>query len=295
MLSQVPFMKSVAAMLAGALTLLPQQTFRSGVNTVEIYATVVDRDGRLVPDLTKDDFQVYDDTKPVAIDVFAAGTQPITMALMVDESPSVSRVADRIESAVTEFSKHFLPGDRATIGAFSHIVRLDPQLSEKPGDLVSLVLGGRPRFPSGTALWDAIDNARNALKGESGRRVVLLLTDADENCSLSDPGEVALRIEQEGTMVYAIGVRGNTGLPAQDLRRLSRLSGGYNFELRRDDDLASTLARVADELHRQYVIGFSPAVLDGQRHRLTVTSKRPGLTIRARETYIAARAGGVGQ
>ncbi|HVQ41983.1 MAG TPA: VWA domain-containing protein [Vicinamibacterales bacterium] len=288
-------MKLTVLGLAAIVAALPQQIFRSGVNTVEIYATVVDRDGRHVPDLTKDDFQIYDDTKPVKVDVFAAGTQPITMALMVDESPSVSRVADRIESAVKEFSKHFLPGDRATIGAFSHIVRLDPKLSEKPGDLISMVLGGRPRFPSGTALWDAVDDARNALKGESGRRVVLLLTDADENCSLSDPGEVALRIEREGTMVYAIGVRGNTGLPARDLQRLSRLSGGYYFELRRDDDLTSTLARVADELHRQYVIGFSPATLDGQRHVLAVTSKRPGLTIRARQTYIAAPAGGVGQ
>ena len=80
-------MKIAMLALAATIAVLPQQTFRSAVNTVEIYATVVDRDGRLVPDLTKDDFQVYDDTRPVKIDVFAAGVQPITMALMVDESP----------------------------------------------------------------------------------------------------------------------------------------------------------------------------------------------------------------
>jgi VWFA-related protein len=271
---------------------LPQQTFRSGVSTVEIYATVVDSKGRHVPDLTKDDFQIFDDAKLVSIDVFAQGTQPITMALMVDESPSVLGVADRIEGAVKELAKRFLPGDRVTIGAFSHLVRLEPKFSDKPTDLISPMLAGRPRFPSGTALWDAVDHARSVLKDESGRRVVLLLTDADENCSLSDPGEVALRIEHEGTMVYALGVRGSTGLPARELQRLARQSGGYYFELRRDDDIASTLARVADELHRQYLVGFSPTTLDGARHALSVRSKRPGLTVRARQTYIASRARG---
>ena len=280
--------KLASVLLVAASVLAPQQVFRSGVNTVEVYATVVDRAGRLVPDLTADDFQVYDDSKPVKIDVFERGTQPITMALMVDESPSVSAIGGRIEAAVTEFAKHFLPADRATIGAFSHVVRLDPRLSSRPGELISLVLGGRPRFPSGTALWDALDAGRDALRVEPGRRVVLVLTDGDDNCSLSDPGEVALRFEHEGTMVYAIGIRGSTGLPARDLRVLTRQSGGYYFELKRDDELESTLKRVADELHRQYLIGFTPTTLDGTRHILAVTTKRSGLTVRARQTFIAA-------
>ena len=285
-------MKLVVAMLAGALAFLPQQVFRSNVNTVEVYVTVVDREGRLMPDLTADDFQIYDDTKPVKIEVFSAGVQPITMTLLVDESPSVTRAGSRIEAAVHEFTKHLLPEDRATIGAFSHVVRLDPRLSSGLGDRVSRVLGDRPRFPSGTALWDALDAGRGALKSESGRRVVLVLTDADDNCSLAEPGEVALRFEHEGTMMYAIGVRGNTGLPARELRFLSRNSGGYYFELKKDDELAPTLKRVADELHRQYLIGFTPTALDGQRHVLAVTTKRSGLTVRARQTYIASRGGG---
>jgi Ca-activated chloride channel homolog len=270
----------------------PAGQFRSGTNIVEIYSTVVDRNGRVVPDLTQDDFQVYDNGKLQKISVFDRGTQPITMAMLVDESPSVSQVSARIEAAVEEFAKHFLPGDRATIGAFSHIVRLEKKLSDKPAERLAEMFAGRPRFPSGTALWDAIDAGNDALKRESGRRVVLVLSDADDNCSVIEPAEVLSLLERDGTMVYAIGVKGNSGLPVRDLRTLTRDSGGYYFELRRDDDLPSTLARVADELHRQYLIGFTPAVLDGRAHELRVDTKRSGLTARARRSFVAA-AGGV--
>jgi VWFA-related protein len=265
--------------------------FRSGTNVVEIYATVVDRNGRVVPDLVQDDFQVYDNGKLQKITVFDRGTQPITMALLVDESPSVSQASSRIAAAVEEFAKHFLPGDRATIGAFSHLVRLDRVLSESPAALVPKMFAGRPRFPSGTALWDALDAGRDALTAEAGRRVVLVLTDADDNCSMLEPDAVSSHIEREGTMVYAIGVKGNSGLPVSDLRPLTRNSGGYYFELRRDDDLPSTLARVADELHRQYLVGFTPALLDGRAHELRVEVKRSGLTARARRSFVAAPRG----
>ncbi len=278
-----------AATIAAAAFAADQ--FRSGTNIVEIYSTVVDRNGRVIPDLAQDDFQIYDNGKLQKITVFDRGTQPITMALLVDESPSVSQASARIAAAVEEFARHFLPGDRATIGAFSHVVRLDHVLSDKPAELVPKMFAGRPRFPSGTALWDALDAGRDALAGESGRRVVLVLTDADDNCSMLEPEEVSSHIERDGTMVYAIGVKGNSGLPVSDLRPLTRSSGGYYFELRRDDNLPSTLARVADELHRQYLIGFTPAVLDGRAHELRVETKRSGLTARARRSFIAAARG----
>ena len=285
-------MRLAALLLAGALAVLPAQQFRSNVNTVEVYATVVDSGGRLVPDLTAADFEIRDNGRLQTIDVFAQGTQPITIAVMVDESPSVDLARPRMESAVEEFSRRFLPGDRGTLGAFSHLVRIERGLHESMTPLIANVFGGRPRFPSGTALWDALDEARAAVRTEPGRRVVLMLTDANDNCSLTDPVDVVTRIVREGTMVYAIGVKGTTGLPATDLRTVTRDSGGFYFELKPDDDLAATFARVADELHRQYVIGFTPASLDGKVHELEVRAKRRGLTVRSRRFYIAEPRGG---
>jgi hypothetical protein len=93
-------------------------------------------------------------------------------------------------------------------------------------------------------------------------------------------------------MVYAIGVKGNAGLPVRELRDLTRDSGGYYFELKEDDDLTATFTRVADELHRQYLVGFVPQTLDGKSHQIELKSRRPGVTVRARRTYVAASGGG---
>jgi VWFA-related protein len=280
-----------ALIALSTLALVPQQTFRSGVDMVPIYASVVDRNGRFVPDLTAADFEITDNGRPQPITVFESGTMPITMALMVDESPSVVASSDRMIDAVREFVKGFLPGDRATIGAFSHVIRLSPQLSDAPASGLAGLRLGRPRFPSGTALWDALDAARDVLKNETGRRVILVLTDADDNCSMLLPEEVIPRLERDGTMVYAIGVKGTGGLPVRELRDVTRDSGGYYFELKNDDDLAATFTRVSDELHRQYLIGFVPQAVDGRSHQLEVRTKRSGLTVRSRRSYVAAPGG----
>jgi len=284
---------AVAAIRANPLQQSPPQ-FRSGSNTVEVYATVTDRTGRLVPNLTQADFEIQDSGRPQPITVFEAGIQPITIAVMLDESPSVFESSERIVSAVTAFNRSFLTGDRGLIGAFSHKVRIDPELSRNLRQSINNLGEGRPRFPSGTAMWDAIDVAAKALAGQAGRRVVLVLTDAEDNCSRQDPDEVRDRLERDGTMVYAVGVKGDGGLPSRDLRDLTRDSGGFYFELKPGDDLAATFSRVADELHRQYVIGFSVPLLDGKSHEITVKVKQAGMTVRARRAYVASKGGGAG-
>src|SRR5262245_45538918 len=109
--------KMSAALALTMLTLAPQgRTFRSGVNTVEVYATVTDRDGRLVPDLAETDFEIRDNGKPQPITVFDRGTQAITIAIMIDESPSLFDVSGRITAAVRAFAGNLLPGDRAVLG-----------------------------------------------------------------------------------------------------------------------------------------------------------------------------------
>jgi len=288
----LPAVRGAMTIALALLTVVGQQrTFRSGVNTVEVYATVTDRTGRLVPDLAETDFEILDNGKVQPITVFDRGTQPITIAIMLDESPSLFDVSARVTSAVQTFAKNLLPGDRAVLGAFSHLVRLNPEFTADFAKLVERLPLGRPRFPAGTAMWDGLDAAAAALEAEGGRRVTLVLTDADDNCSETDPRQVAARIERQGAMVYAVGVKGGNGLPYGDLKNLTRDSGGYFFELKPADDIASTFARVADELHRQYLIGFSAPILDGKSHQITLRAKGSGLTVRARRTYVAPKAG----
>jgi Ca-activated chloride channel family protein len=97
-------------------------------------------------------------------------------------------------------------------------------------------------------------------------------------------------------MIYAVGLRSDyfngsrqmRTKPDGGLKRLAEETGGGYFELEKTADLAPTFTRVAQELHSQYVLGFTPALLDGKVHRLNVRAKRPGMTVRARRSYLAS-------
>jgi VWFA-related protein len=142
-------------------------------------------------------------------------------------------------------------------------------------------------------LWDAGWVSIEALKTETNRRVVLLFTDGDDNASRRRLGEVLDRAQAEDYMVYGIGLRSIIGRtetrPDSGLKRLATETGGGYFELGQKDDLNGTFTRVADELHRQYVIGFTPTTLDGKVHKLNVVVTRSGMTPRARKSYVANR------
>jgi len=131
------------------------------------------------------------------------------------------------------------------------------------------------------------------LKGIEGRRVVLVFTDGmDEYSKTTKLGTVIDRARAEEVMVYAIGlesvVNRQRTSPDGGLRKIADETGGGYFELTKATDLASTFTRVAQELHSQYVLGFSPPVLDGKVHKLTLKMKQPGMTARARRSYLAS-------
>jgi VWFA-related protein len=108
-------------------------------------------------------------------------------------------------------------------------------------------------------------------------------------------GTVIERARSEEVMVYAIGLEAEyfngqrvvRSRPDGGLKRLADETGGGYFELKKTADLAPTFTRVAQELHSQYVIGFTPTELDNRVHKLTVRVKRPGTTPRARRSYVA--------
>jgi VWFA-related protein len=277
-----------AITLAAALTSAAgQQIFRTDVRAVPVYATVTDAHGLLVTDLTAADFEIDDNGKRQALSVFKSDLQPITIAILLDRSPSLFPIAARTQSAVTEFVHRLLPSDRACLGTFSQAVSLDPTLSNDQGALLRH-LGDDVPWPAGTAVWDAIDAARTALEHEGGRRVILVVTDAEDNCSRADIDQVRSRLQQDGTLVYAVGVHGREGLDTSDIGAMARATGGWCFELKTADDLGATAQRIADELHRQYVLGFSPQILDDKIHRIDVKVKKSGLTVRARRSFLAS-------
>lgn len=285
---------TIPASLAAVAGLSQQPAFRSSVQTVVIHSTVKDQSGRLAPGLTRDLFEVYDNGKLADITTFSSEVQPLTVALLLDMSGSMMTRVIRVRDSTLHFIGALRPEDRVRIGTFGAEIALSPLLT---GDRAVLTRIAREELwpGGGTPLWNAIYAAMDSLSEESGRRVVLVLTDGMNSGSLSgwkgDFGDVRTRATRDGYMIYSIGME---GLYQEDEAREKYLrliddTGGGHFNVGRDDDLSATFARVADELRHQYLIGFVPAVLDGKEHKLEVRLKKPGLEARSRTSYVAGR------
>ncbi|HVB36887.1 MAG TPA: VWA domain-containing protein [Vicinamibacterales bacterium] len=280
---------------SAAQTPLPQApSFRSGTQVVALYATVTDKANRLVPNLTKDDFQVFDNGKPQPLTVFKNEVEPITVAVLLDTSASMTESLDLLRAAAEQFLLRLLPADKGMVGAFNDKIQLSGPFTSSRDDLIAYLQDldyGNP-----TRLYDAIDAGLDQLQTIAGRRVILVFTDGDDTASRASFGSVLDRARAEDVMIYAIGLESEyfDGMrrvrtkPDRRLAKLAEETGGGYFELKKTSDLASTFTRVAEELHSQYVLGFSPTVLDGKIHKLEVRIARPGMTVRARKTYVAA-------
>ena len=273
-----------------------QQKLRSVTRTVPLFVTVTDDSGRLVPDLGREDFEVYDNGKVQPLTVFENKSLPIAVIVMLDTSGSMTLILDRVKAAAEQFLIRLLPEDVARIGAFNDKIEILPE-DEFTGDrdrLISLLKELDFGYP--TRLWDAVDESLRRLKGTPQRKVVLVFTDGADTASRRDLDDVMQQARVEEVMVYSIGLsteifngqRRVRSSPDRGLKKLSEETGGGHFLLKGNDELGPTFTRVANELHSQYVLGFSPSVLDGKVHKLEVKVRRPGMTPRARKSYVAS-------
>lgn len=290
--------------------------YRAGTHLVSIFATVTDRDRRLVTDLGKDDFSVYDNGRRQPLSVFSSDSQPITIVVMLDRSGSMAERFDLVARATTQFVAKLSGADRARIGSFSDRIVIQP--AEFTSDRAALLRIVRDDLQDigVSPIWASVDRSVAALRREPGRRVVLLFTDGHDSPgrgqfqqSLAD---VTRRAQADDVMVYTIGLTVPddsllfTGVPRthgrpiappraqkmirpdRGLKTLAESTGGGYFELEWTNNLEATFTRVAEELHRQYWLGFAPTKLDGKVHKLEVKVKRGGTTVRARPSYIAS-------
>src|SRR5262245_15135212 len=324
----------VLAVLA-AVVAAREPTFPGATRTVAVYATVTGADGRLVPDLPRDAFEILDNGKRQTLTLFANDIQPITVVLLLDRSGSMKANFSLVQQAAEHFVDVMLPADRARIGSFSNRIQVDPREFTSDHDELLRILRTELQEEGPTPLWNAVNVGITALLHQQGRRVVLVFTDgmdapfnpASSNNSLKD---VMKRAEEEDVMVYAIGLAGSDptasgyghgypraggfgrggfgrggfgggpfggGRPAfsdkpdDGLPKIAAATGGGYFELTSASHLGATFAKVADELHHQYALGFTPEKLDGKMHSLGVRLEGPGRIVRARRSYLARTTG----
>src|ERR1700687_5083052 len=175
----------VALVVAAAVIAAAQQPpaiFKSGTQTVPLFATVTDATGRLIPDLAQEDFEIFDSNKAQAVTLFVNDVQFIKVVVMLDESGSMVNNIARVKDGAEQFLQRLLPDDRARIGSFEDKIIVSPTFTNNRDELIRF-LKEELQYGNGTRLWDAVDSSMSALSGLDGRRVVLVFTDGGD-----DPG-----------------------------------------------------------------------------------------------------------
>jgi len=266
-----------------------------------------------VTTLGRDSFEVRDEGKPQPITQFDNTPQPVRLVVMLDVSGSMEGNLGLLRTGADELFTRLRPDDVARIGTFGYDVDISPTFTNDAGELRrELPRSIAPDAP--TPLWRGVDEAITAFGSEKDMRsVVLVLSDGKDSGPTSfrqryiSQAEVIERARREDVMVYGIGMRSRgrrpppglgpgglqaaleAELPDAGLALVAEHTGGGYIEIRPNQDLGAAFARVADELHSQYLLGFAPPRKDGKVHEVEVRVNERGLKARARKTYVAAK------
>jgi Ca-activated chloride channel homolog len=262
--------------------------FSSGVQAVEVYATVTDSAGEPVTGLRADDFELFDDAERQAITTFAEGAFPLTVALGVDRSLSMAGEPLRLARRAAEtFLRQLRPGDRSMVVAISAEADVVAPL-DAPREAQVQAVAALDAW-STTALRDAVVKALDRLAPESGRQALVVFSDGTDRYSQVSAAAMLERARRGSALVYPI-VFGRA--PVAVLSDVARLTGGRAFVLRDARGLDGALSSIARELRHQYLLGYAPssAAEPGRWHPIRVRVRGPEAAawrVRARDGYVA--------
>jgi VWFA-related protein len=290
-------------------------TLKVTTEVVSVYAVVREKNGRMVPDLNKDDFTLEEDQKPQVIRYFSREADtPLTMGILVDTSPSQGRVLEVEKTEAEAFLREILrPKDLAFVLHFDVDVELlqdfteDLHLLDKAIDETEINGGGiRPTpgtFPTGdsggaTHLYDAVYlSARELLKNEVGRKVLILLTDGEDQGSKVRLDAALEAAQKADLIIYSIDIsdrgfyygRGLSYGGESVLRKLSDQTGGRVIEAKSQKDTSAAFQQIANELRTQYLLGYTPTntKLDGTFRKIEVKVRNGDAKVNARRGYYA--------
>ncbi len=349
-----PRLSAFAAALALlAVSLRAQDTsprFRSGVELVNVTATVSDYDGRFVPNLQQDDFVVYEDDRPVEISYFTAERVPVSLGLALDTSGSMAgEKMNAARAAIGRFVNELLDrNDELFLYRFSNYPALVQGWTRDRRDILDPLDRMTPN--GATAMYDAVSQAIPlAQQGQNRKKALVVISDGNDTSSRTDIRDLKEQIRQSEVLVYAVGIdaegeravkstpvsppprvripiptpfpgapRGRAPFPPSPppiggpgapgagtpswqtaglddrvnvfaLRDMTDDSGGRTEIIRSPRDLDPATAGIADELSKQYALGYqSPGRKDGRWHTIRVEVKNRGYRVRARRGYLAS-------
>jgi Ca-activated chloride channel family protein len=303
----MPYLRSGSGILLSLVTWAnaaePQAkaAFRSDSYVVLINATVLDRTGRQVTGLTRDNFHIYQDKTQRPITYFAEEEVPVSLAIVFDASGSMSLNIAGARKALRALLQDSNPEDEFCLITVAERPELTVPWVSDDALIQNSALSHAPHGP--TALLDAIHLALVQTKRAANpRRAILVLSDGGDNDSRYSEREIAGMLEEGGAQMYAVDMaelpfyvpRAAEELTGPDLlERLSERGGGRYFPAHNDRELAAVADRISKELRSEYVLGFVPpkGIEDGRFHHVQLGVERDGggpkLTVYWRHGYRA--------
>jgi Ca-activated chloride channel homolog len=281
-----PLAGALLALAAASGAAVSARQFSSGVNLVEVYASVTNERGETVKGLTQGDFELRENGEVQAISNFAAGEFPLSVAIALDRSFSMSGTRLALaKSAARAFLGELRPQDESMVLAIGSEVDVAAPLSTDR----TLQFDALTRLDSfgTTGLYDAIIRAIDEVQVAKGRRALVLLSDGDDRYSRATAADALERARRADVMVFPVAL-GRERPPL--FAELATLTGGRSFHTRDAAKLTDTLRTIARELREQYLLGYTPSrpLVAGTNEwrSIAVSVKAPGAQVRARDGYL---------
>jgi VWFA-related protein len=271
--------------------------FRKDVEEVQLHATVVDDKKRIVTDLAKQDFAVFENGQPQQITSFARRDIPVSIGIVIDNSGSMRDKRPAVNQAAINLVKASNPNDEVFIVNFNDEYYLDQDFT---ADTKMLQEGlGKVDSRGGTALYDAVVASADHLKKQAklDKRVLLVVTDGEDNASRESLEQAIRRLEAEdGPTVYSIGILGEERQKRarRALATMSERTGGVAFFPKDISEVDAISKAVAHDIRNQYIIGYKPVTqkAEGGYRTVRVEARAPGhgkLMVRTRTGYYAGQ------
>jgi VWFA-related protein len=315
---------------------------RVDTSLVTVPVSVMDRDGKYIPSLGREDFHIFEDGVEQKIAYFATVDQPFTVALLMDTSRSTNFKLEDIQDAAIAFVKQLKSEDRVMVISFDDKINVLTKPTDDRDELIRAIR--RTRTGGGTRLYDAVDQViKQHLKGITGRKAIVLFTDGVDTTSRRATYESTIREAEEfDALAYSVaydtsetmgnspgqsqrlplpggrggiifgspfprwpmpgpggGRGGRGGGPGgsndEDYRRanqylhdLADKTGGRYYRGDSLQNISDAFAQIADELRRQYSLGYYPKTMAeaGQRRQIKVRVNQPNMVVKARDSYI---------
>jgi len=272
---------------AARLTQTAQYLYDVKVEMVGLFATVLDRSGRLVTDLTRDDFILYDEGKPQVITQFSREYIPLSVLILLDTSSSMDgEKLDDARKSLVEFLKRLNRGDEAMLIEFRSRASVAQPFTEK----FSLIERGLKQLEGNgsTALYDAVLMALDQIKSaHNSRQTILLISDGINTYGKAHLEDTVSGLRRHGVELFAIGLE--SGVPEElrgilstrwVLNKLTQSAGGEFFVVSDSKNLRRISSIISDQMHNQYSFGYyPPTTREGEWRNIRLETRAQGFTV----------------